>query len=275
MSGSVGTAVGSEPLYGTVCRMSTASSGRSKTLPTVAAWRLVICIWPRQAAVVHSFEWPTLLATSAHLMPLFTLRKAMRSVTSSRFIGFIRFETACSGSRFMLPPQGLQVDDLSRGDGPRPVDQEIHKMVSQLVVLPIMVQGVAIARLVERVVDDLGDARVRAGRHQHDAVGEQDRFVDVVGDHEHRLVGRGADLQQLVLDHAARQRVERTERLVEEQHLRLDGESTGDADALLHAAPEPRGLLVLRAGEADQVDELLAMHPYLAAVTPRATVPNW
>src|ERR1043165_4591149 len=125
MSGSVGTAVGSEPLYGTVCRISTASSGRSKILPTVSACFFVICIWPRHAAVVHSLDWPTFFATSVHLMPPLILRNAIRSVTSSRFMGFIRLDTACSGSRFMLPPQGLQVDDLSARGRPRAVHQEV------------------------------------------------------------------------------------------------------------------------------------------------------
>src|SRR5258708_33711805 len=102
----VGTAVGSDPLYGTVCRMITASSGRSKILPTASACFLVICICPRQAAVVHSLEAPTFLATSAHLMPLVILRKAIRSVQSWRFIGLPTVEnevvSAASGSRSMV-----------------------------------------------------------------------------------------------------------------------------------------------------------------------------
>ena len=48
----------------------------------------------------------------------------------------------------------------------------------------------------------------------------------------------------LVLHVAADQRVERAERLVVEHHLRVDGERTGDADALLHAAGELVGELV-------------------------------
>ena len=44
------------------------------------------------------------------------------------------------------------------------------------------------------------------------------------------------DLHELVLQLRARQRVERAERLVEQQHLRLHRERARDADALLHAA---------------------------------------
>ena len=44
------------------------------------------------------------------------------------------------------------------------------------------------------------------------------------------------DVHHRVLQVRAGQRVERAERLVEQQHLRLHGERPGDADALLHAA---------------------------------------
>ena len=43
----------------------------------------------------------------------------------------------------------------------------------------------------------------------------------------------------------ARERVERAERLVEQQHLRLHGERAGETDALLHAAGNLRRPLVL------------------------------
>ena len=46
-------------------------------------------------------DWPTFFATSAHLMPFVILRKAMRSVTSWRFIGLASAASAASGSRFM------------------------------------------------------------------------------------------------------------------------------------------------------------------------------
>src|SRR4029434_5076673 len=101
----------------------TASSGRSKILPTVSACFFVICIWPRHAAVVHSFEWPTFFATSLHLMPLFSLRKALRSVTSSRFIGFISALIPASASRFITVL--LQLIGLG------PVDEKIDQVVAR------------------------------------------------------------------------------------------------------------------------------------------------
>ena len=53
------------------------------------------------------------------------------------------------------------------------------------------------------------------------------------------------DRHHRVLQVRARQRIERAERLVEQQHLRLHGQRAGDADALLHAARDLRRPLVL------------------------------
>ena len=78
--------------------------------------------------------------------------------------------------------------------------------------------------------------RRRAVGHHHDAVGQQHRLVDVVGDHDHRVAEPRMDLHHRVLQMGAGQRVERAERLVEQQDLRLHRQRPGDADALLHAA---------------------------------------
>ncbi len=50
------------------------------------------------------------------------------------------------------------------------------------------------------------------------------------------LPSRAVDFHHRVLQMGARQRVERAERLVEQQDLRLHGQRPGDADTLLHAA---------------------------------------
>jgi len=52
----------------------------------------------------------------------------------------------------------------------------------------------------------------------------------------------------------ARQRVERAERLIEQQHLRFHGERAGDAHALLHAAGDLVRELVLGVREAHQLE---------------------
>ena len=98
-------------------------------------------------------------------------------------------------------------------------------------------------------VDDLLHAAVL---HHHHAVGEQHRLVEIVGDEQDGLFGAGMDLQQLALQRLARLRIERAERLVHQQHLGIDGERAGDADALLHAAGELIGPPVDAVGKSHQ-----------------------
>ena len=124
--------------------------------------------------------------------------------------------------------------------------------------------------LVELGVDDGLDA---AGprRHHRDAVGEIDRLLHVVGDEDHGLGRALPDAQQLGLHQAARLRVERAERLVHQQDVRIEGERARDRGALLHAAGELRGIAVLEAGEADQLDEVLrALLALVASACPGA-----
>ena len=138
-------------------------------------------------------------------------------------------------------------------------------MVADAVVLRVFVDIAAAAIARQGVAHDFGDARTRAIGHQDDLVGQQNGFVDVMGNHEHGLRGGGADFEQLVLDHAAGEGVERAERFVQQQHLGLDGKGAGNADALLHAARQFRRFFVLRTGQTDQVDELLAVGAHFVA----------
>ena len=50
--------------------------------------------------------------------------------------------------------------------------------------------------------------------------------------------------------------VERAERLVEEQHARLDGERAGERDALALAARQLRGIALLEARKLHHVEQL-------------------
>src|SRR5215216_504145 len=63
----------------------------------------------------------------------------------------------------------------------------------------------------------------RRGRQHDDAVGQVDRLVDVVGDEQDRHAVLLAHPQHEVLEVAARLRVDRGERLVHQQDLRLIG----------------------------------------------------
>src|SRR5580658_3166023 len=86
MSGSVGTLVGSDPLYGTTVSHLRSCSLRLKISPITAACCALSVICPRQAAVTHSLLRPTLAATSAHFRPCLTLVAIIFSVTSSRLM---------------------------------------------------------------------------------------------------------------------------------------------------------------------------------------------
>ncbi len=78
-------------------------------------------------------------------------------------------------------------------------------------------------------------------RHDADPVGERYRLGDVVG-HEHDgLAGALPDLQQHRMHAPPRQGVERSERLVHQQHLGLDRERARDLQALAHSARELGG----------------------------------
>lgn len=75
-------------------------------------------------------------------------------------------------------------------------------------------------------------------------------------DEDDGLAGALPDAPQLVLEGLAGLRVERRERLVHQQHVRVVGQRAGDRDALAHPAGEFVGVPVLEAGEADEVQEL-------------------
>src|SRR3546814_1135886 len=76
--------------------------------------------------------------------------------------------------------------------------------------------------------------------HEHNAVAEEDRLVDVVGD-RHR--GAGAVVlplaEDVLLEELAHLGVESCEGLVEQKQRRVEREGAGQRHALLHAAREP------------------------------------
>jgi hypothetical protein len=73
------------------------------------------------------------------------------------------------------------------------------------------------------------------------------------------------DADQLALDAAAGERVERAEGFVEQQHLGLDRERARDADALLHAAGQFGRLLVDGVAQMHQFEILHRVRAHLFA----------
>lgn len=90
-----------------------------------------------------------------------------------------------------------------------------------------------------------------------DAVPHHDGLVDRVGDEE----GGGGPLlenpQHLELEQVACLRVERGERLVHDEHARLDRQGAREAGPLLHPAGQLVRIGVLEPFQADHADELL------------------
>ena len=93
--------------------------------------------------------------------------------------------------------------------------------------------------------------------HEHDVVGDLHRLLLVVRHedrrHVHLVVQPAQPLAQL-LPHA---RVERAERLVEQQHLRLDRERTRERHPLALPARELRGISLAEPLELHELEQLV------------------
>src|SRR5262245_30466313 len=110
----------------------------------------------------------------------------------------------------------------------------------------------ALSRQLNR--DDVLDAG--GPRREHDdAVGEEHSLVDLVSHEQRGGLGAREDFQQFHLHEFARLRVERGERLVEQQELRLYRESARDIHALAHAAGELVRIVLGKASESDELDQ--------------------
>ena len=77
-----------------------------------------------------------------------------------------------------------------------------------------------------------------------------------MSDEQHCFLRLRPDLQQLLLHGFAGLRVERRERLVHQQDLRIHHQRACKVHALLHAARQLVGIVVLEAGKADHRDEM-------------------
>src|SRR6266850_1409857 len=94
----------------------------------------------------------------------------------------------------------------------------------------------------------LADAR-GAGGEDDDAVAEEYRFLDVVGDEDDGLARALPELDELFLHGLARLRVEGAEGLVHQQHLGIDRQHARQRHALLHSARQLGGIVVAEVAE--------------------------
>src|SRR5207244_5663179 len=121
-------------------------------------------------------------------------------------------------------------------------------------------------QLVARVQVELvrrPDLEQAAGVEHGEAVGEGERLLLVVGDEDGGDAELALDAADGVAQLDADLGVEGAKGLVEQQHLRVTGEGTGERHPLLLAARELAGLATAVAGEADELGPLLPARPPL------------
>src|SRR6478609_12085416 len=121
----------------------------------------------------------------------------------------------------------------------------------------------------------LGDAAVTQGR---DPVGDRQRLVLVVGDQHRRGAGAAEDLLDIGADAGPQVRVQRGERLVEQDHGGLDGQRAGQCDPLLLAAGELMRVAPAEPAQTDRLEQAVDLaatapaRPVLASSEPEAHV---
>jgi hypothetical protein len=89
-----------------------------------------------------------------------------------------------------------------------------------------------VARARQRHPPVTDDARTGARRHDHDAVGQRDRLLEVVGDEQHRLAVGIPQLQQQVAHDLPGLGIERPERLVHQQDFGIADQHLREANPL-------------------------------------------
>ena len=110
------------------------------------------------------------------------------------------------------------------------------------------------------------------GQHEH-AIGEQQRLVDVVGDEQHRRPVAATQLLDQRVHPDPGERIQRTERLVKQQQLRLADQRPSQRGPLRLAAGQRLGPVVLVAVEPDLGERLPApRHAAAAPLCPRTTL---
>ena len=123
----------------------------------------------------------------------------------------------------------------------------------------------ALAVQAVRLRVQLGAHAARMRRQQQHAAAQHQRLFDGVSDEQQREAHLFPQDHQLFLHAPPRQRVQRGEGLVHQQHARLHGQRARDRHALLHAAGQGVGIGV---GEARQPDLVQVMHGALVGLAP-------
>src|ERR1022692_214970 len=109
------------------------------------------------------------------------------------------------------------------------------------------------------VIDLIGRAHLldAAMIHHHDPVGEFQRFLLIVSDEQAGDVNLVVELSQPAAQLLADFGIERTERLVQQQNTRLDGQGASQGYALALASGELRRVTLREILELDQFQQIL------------------
>ncbi len=104
---------------------------------------------------------------------------------------------------------------------------------------------------------DLHDVADPAGPafHGNHPVAEIDRLLQIMGDENHGGAALRRQPRHLVLQVLPGHGVERAERLVHQQHVRLLGQAAGDLQALLHAAGQLQRKRIMPVAESDLLQQ--------------------
>ena len=122
--------------------------------------------------------------------------------------------------------------------------------------------------------DDLGTRPRRRPAHEQDRVAEQDRLVDVMGYHQHRLRQSRAQIEQLVLQARARAGIQGAEGFIEQQDLGFYGKRACHAHPLAHPPRQPRRTPVQDRQEIDEPQVSQAVRAYAFATPPGPARPD-
>ncbi|KAG1647471.1 hypothetical protein GQR58_030576 [Nymphon striatum] len=115
----------------------------------------------------------------------------------------------------------------------------------------------AVTRAGEVDLEHLANARVWPVRHHDHPVGEQDRFVHVVGYADGGHLRAVPDFDQDVLQVPAGEAVQHAKGFVEQEQFWAEGECSGQSHPLLHAVGQLLCLLVHRPAQTDAVEVIL------------------
>ncbi len=107
------------------------------------------------------------------------------------------------------------------------------------------------------------EGRIGAGIKRDNPVRHVDGFIDIVGNQDDGFLHPRPDLQNLILQITACQRIQRAERFVEQQNIGIGRQGSGDIDPLAHAAGQFGGFFVHRRAQINHPDVFFGMRTAL------------